>query len=39
MAKRTRVNKSVSKTLFQKTANKTNAMNVRQKPQAHGFMM
>ena len=39
MAKRSKLNKSVSKTIFQKHAKTTNAMNVRQKPQAHGFMM
>lgn len=39
MAKRSRISKSVSKTIFQKNAKVTNAMNVRQKPQAHGYMM
>lgn len=39
MARRERISKSVSKTIFQKNAKTINKMNVRQKPQAHGYMM
>lgn len=39
MAKRERISKSVSKTIFQRNAKTINAMNVSKKPQAHGYMM
>lgn len=37
MARRRKMSNAVSKTIFQKTAKKTNSMNVRQTPNRGGY--
>lgn len=39
MSRMRRMPNAVSKTVFQKTANKTNSMNLPQKPQRGGYRM